>query len=41
MEECDVGIRRIRSMMEENKRFDINLESRKWIICCKKLKKVK
>jgi len=28
MEECDVRIRRIRSMMEENKRFDVNLESK-------------
>jgi hypothetical protein len=32
MEECDARIRRMRSMMEENKRFDINVESRKWII---------
>jgi hypothetical protein len=32
MEECDAGIRRIRNMMEENKRFYINVESRKWII---------
>jgi hypothetical protein len=32
LEECDAGIMRIRSTMEENKRFDINVKSRKWII---------
>jgi hypothetical protein len=29
----------MRSMMEENKRFDINVESRKWIIWWKKPRK--
>jgi hypothetical protein len=38
MEECDAGIRTIRSMLEENKRFDINVESKKWIIWWKKMR---
>jgi hypothetical protein len=32
MEKCDAEKRRIRSMMEENVIFDINVESRKWIM---------